>query len=109
MPQLGDMIKGGVILTIASLAMWVIFIKPHSYDWQAAGHIEGDVKTLLSNSKVIGQPVINAVVTFDAGGQTIVAVPLKSDVRQGDRVVLAVQEDADKPQRRRYQFVKEVP
>ena len=109
MPQLGDMIKGGVILTIASLAMWAIFIKPHSYDWQAAGHIEGDVKTLLSNSKVIGQPVINAVVTFDAGGQTILAVPLKSDVRQGDRVVLAVQEDADKPQRRRYQFVKEVP
>ena len=109
MPQLGDMIKGGVILTIASLAMWAIFIKPHSYDWQAAGHIEGDVKTLLSNSKVIGLPVINAAVTFDAGGQTIVAVPLKSDVRQGDRVVLAVQEDADKPQRRRYQFVKEVP
>ena len=109
MPPLGDMIKGGVILTIASLAMWAIFIKPHSYDWQAAGHIEGDVKTLLSNSKVIGQPVINAVITFDAGSQTIVAVPLKSDVRQGDRVVLAVQEDADKPQRRRYQFVKEVP
>lgn len=109
MPQLGDIIKGGVILTIASLAMWAIFIKPHSYDWQSAGQIEGDVKTLLSNSKVIGQPVINAVVTFDTGGQTVVAVPLKSDVRQGDRVILAVQEDADKPARRRYQFVKETP
>ena len=109
MPQLSDMLKGGIILIAASFVMWGVFVKPHSYDWQPAGQIEGDVKTLLSNSKVIGQPVINAVVTFDTGGQTVVAVPLKSDVRQGDRVILAVQEDADKPARRRYQFIKETP
>ena len=109
MPQFSDVFKGGLILAGASLVMWAIFIKPHSYAWEAAGQIEGDVKTLLSNSKVIGKPVINAVVTFDSGGQTVVAVPLKSDVRQGDRVVLAVQQDADKPERRRYQFIKEVP
>ena len=109
MPQLSDIIKGGVILAGASLVMWAIFIKPHSYSWEPAGQIEGDVKTLLSNSKVIGTPVINAVVTFDTGGQTVVPVPLKSDVRQGDRVILAVQKDADKPERRRYQFIKEAP
>jgi len=109
MPQFSDLFKGGVILAGASLLMWASFVKPHNYDWQAAGQIEGDVKTLLSNSKVIGKPVINAVVTFDTGGQTVVAVPLKSDVRQGDRIILAVQQDADKPARRRYQFVKEVP
>jgi len=109
MPQFSDLFKGSVILAGASLVMWAIFVKPHSYDWQAAGQIEGDVKTLLSNSKVIGKPIINAVVTFDTGGQTVVAVPIKSDVRRGDRVILAVQQDANKPERRRYQFVQEVP
>jgi len=107
MPQISELIKGGIILSGAALVMWAIFIRPHSYSWQAAGQTQGTVKTLMSNSKVIGQPVINAVVTLDNGRQTIVAVPLKSDVRRGDEVILAVQQDADKPSRKRYQFIKE--
>jgi len=109
MPQLSDMIKGGLILSAAALVMWNIYIKPHSYDWQSAGQTQATVKTLMSNSKVIGKPVINAVVTIENGRQTIVAVPLNSDVRQGDTIVLLVQEDADKPSRRRYEFFKEAP
>jgi len=109
MPQLSDLIKGGVILSGAALVMWAIFIRPHSYSWQPAGQIQGTVKTLMSNSKVIGQPVINAVVSLDNGRQTIVAVPLKSDIRKGDDIILLVQEDADKLTRRRYEFFKEAP
>lgn len=109
MPQISDMIKGGLILSGAAIVMWVFMIKPHTYDWRPAGETQGTVKTLLSNSKVIGKPVINAVVTLDNGGQTLVSVPIKSDVRQGDDVILLVQEDADKPSRKRYEFFKEVP
>lgn len=107
MPQISDVIKGGLILSAAVLVMWTVFIKPYSYDWQPAGQARATVKTLMSNSKVIGKPVINAVVTLESGGQTIVAVPLKSDVRQGDTVVLLVQEDADRLARRRYEFYSE--
>jgi len=109
MPNISDMIKGAVILTGASLVMWAIFIRPHSYSWQAAGQTQATVKTLMSNSKVIGQPVINAVVTLENGRQTIVAVPIKSDIRKGDDIILLVQEDAEKPSRRRYEFFKEMP
>ncbi|WP_026942147.1 hypothetical protein [Hellea balneolensis] len=108
MPPLSDIIKGAVILFGAALVIWMFFIRPHSYDWQAAGQVEGQVKTLMSNSKVIGRPVINAVVTLENGHQTIIAVPLKSDVRQGDMVLLRVQEDAESSARRRYKFYKEV-
>ena len=109
MPQISDIIKGGVILSGAALVMWAIFIRPHSFSWQAAGQTQGTVKTLMSNSKVIGQPVINAVVTLESGRQTIVSVPLRSDIRKGDEIVLLVQEDADRPSRRRYEFFKEMP
>lgn len=109
MPQISEIIKSGIILSGAALVMWAIFIRPHSYSWQAAGQVEGKVKTLMSNSKVIGQPVINAVVTLENGRQTIVAVPLKSDIRKGDDIITLVQEDADKPSRRRYEFFKEAP
>lgn len=107
MPQLSDIAKGAVILFGAALVMWIFFIRPHSYDWQAAGQVEGQVKTLMSNSKVIGQPVINAVVILESGRQTIIAVPLESDVRQGDTVILRVQEDVKNSARRRYNFLKE--
>ena len=75
MPAISDIVKGGVILSGAALVMWAVFIRPHSYSWQAAGQTQGTVKTLMSNSKVIGKPVINAVVTLENGRQTIVAVP----------------------------------
>jgi len=52
-PRVSGIIKGGVILAGASFVMWLIFIKPHSYDWQAAGQTQGTVETLMSNSKVI--------------------------------------------------------
>lgn len=107
MPQLSDIAKGAVILFGAALVMWIFFIRPHSYDWQAAGQVKGQVKTLMSNSKVIGQPVINAVVILESGRQTIIAVPLESDVRQGDTVILRVQEDVKNSARRRYNFLKE--
>ena len=107
MPAISDIVKGGVILSGAVLVMWAVFIRPHSYSWQAAGQTQGSVKTLMSNSKVIGKPVINAVVTLENGRQTIVAVPLKSDIRKGDDVLLLVQEDENKPSRRRYEFFKE--
>lgn len=107
MPQLSDIVKGAVILFGAALVMWIFFIRPHSYDWQAAGQVKGQVKTLMSNSKVIGQPVINAVVILESGRQTIIAVPLESDVRQGDTVILRVQEDVKNSARRRYNFLKE--
>ncbi len=109
MPQFGELLKGGVILAGAALVMWAFFIRPHSYSWRAAGQANGTVKTLMSNSKVMGQPIINAVVTLENGRQTIVAVPLKSDIRKGDRIVLMVQEDADKPTRRRYAYLNEAP
>jgi len=109
MPNLSDIIKGGLIMSGAALVMWVFFIRPHSYEWQSAGQAKGTVKTLMSNSKVIGRPVINAVITLENGRQTIVAVPLKSDVRKGDDIILLVQEDTKKPDRRRYKFLKEIP
>ena len=109
MPRISDMIKGALILTGAGLVMWTIFIRPHSYDWQSAGQTQGNVKTLMSNSKVIGHPVINAVVTLENGRQTIVAVPIKSDIRKGDDILLLVQEDADRPSRKRYEFYREMP
>lgn len=109
MPQFGELLKGGVILAGAALVMWAFFIQPHSYSWRAAGQVNGTVKTLMSNSKVMGRPIINAVVTLENGRQTIVAVPLKSDIRKGDRIVLMVQEDADKPTRRRYAHLNEAP
>ena len=50
MPQISEIIKSGILLSGAALVMWAIFIRPHSYSWQAAGQVEGKVKTLMSNS-----------------------------------------------------------
>jgi hypothetical protein len=107
--QKKDILKAGTILIGAALVMWGIFIRPHSYDWQAAGQTQAMVKTLMSNSKVIGQPVINAVVILEGGQEAIVSVPLNSDIRKGDDIILSVQKDADRPSRRRYQLLREIP
>lgn len=88
--------------------MWVLFIRPHSYEWQDAGQTRGQVKSLMSNSKVYGKPVINAVVTLETGRQTLVAIPLKSDILTGDDILLQVYEDAERPNRKRYAFYKEL-
>lgn len=102
-----DKIKIGVILIGAIAVMWALMIYPHSGEWEAAGETQGTVKTLMSNSKVLGAPQINAVVTFDNGRETVIAIPLRSDVRAGDRMTLAVDADAKKPSRKRYRYLSE--
>lgn len=108
MPPVKDIIKGGLILSAASVFMWAFMIYPSSFEWEEAGETQGTVRTLMSNSKVLGQPQINAIVDFEDGGMTVVAVPIKSDVRSGDQVLLKIQQDKDNTDRLRYQFIAEV-
>lgn len=108
MPPIKDIIKSGLILSAASVFMWAFMIYPNSFEWEEAGQAEGTVRTLMSNSKVLGQPQINAIIDFDDGQMTVVAVPIKSDVRSGDRVLLKIQQDVENSDRRRYQFLAEV-
>jgi hypothetical protein len=74
--------------------MWAFMIRPDSYDWQPSGETTGEVKTLMSNSNVIGAAQINAIIILSDGRQTIVQVPLRSDVRAGNSIILNVQTDA---------------
>lgn len=101
-----DYVKVGAILSLAVGLMWAFLIRPYSYDWQPSGEINGQVKTLMSNSKVISAPTINAIVTLEGGGQVVVPVPLQSDIRAGSHVVLGIQTDADNPKRKRYELVR---
>ncbi len=104
-----EILKVGLILIGAIAVMWLFMIRPHTFDWQPAGEVNGTVRTLMSNSKVIGRPVINAVIDLENGGQTILAVPIKSDVRAGDRLVLRVYADAENNKRKQYEYLSEVP
>lgn len=99
-----DYIKAGLILAGAAAIIWVFMIRPYSYDWQPAGETRGEIKTLMSNSNVIGAASINAVITLEDQKQTIVKVPLRANIRAGSSVILAVQVDADNPKRKRYQY-----
>lgn len=99
-----EIIKAGLILMIASLLMWAVMIRPHSYAWEAAGETSGTVKSLMSNATVIGPPQIRAVVTLEDGQQILLDVPTQSNVRAGDSINVYVQADADKPSRRRYSY-----
>ena len=102
--SLRDYAKGGAILVAASAVMWTFMIRPYSFDWRPTGEALGEVKTLMSNSNVIGAAHINAIITLDGGQQTVVQVPLRSNVRAGSAVVLEVQTDADNLNRKRYQY-----
>jgi len=102
-----EIVKGGLILSGAFFAMWLFMIRPHMFEWQPAGEINGTVRTLMSNSKVIGKPIINAVIDLENGGQTLVAVPIKSDIRAGDTLILRVYVDAENENRRQYEYISE--
>lgn len=99
-----EIIKAGFILLAAAVVMWAIMIRPHSFAWQAAGQTTASVKSLMSNSTVIGSPQIRAVVTLDSGQNVLIDVPIDSNVRAGDLVNLVVQVDADKQSRKRYLY-----
>lgn len=79
-------------------------IRPYTFDWQPAGQTQATVKTLMSNSNVIGAAYINAVVVLEDERQVIVRVPLDADIRAGRTVSLSVEADAGNDARRRYAF-----
>lgn len=93
-----------VILAGAVTVIWAFMIRPYTYDWQPAGDVTGTVKTLMSNSNVIGGAYINAVITLEGGQQTIVRIPMEGNIRAGREIVLSVQQDADNPKRKKYVF-----
>lgn len=99
-----DAAKVAIILFGAVAVIWIFMIRPYTYDWQAARQTTGTVKTLMSNSNVIGGAYINALITLEGGASTIVRVPLDEDIRAGYNVVLNVLEDADNPARRSYEY-----
>lgn len=99
-----DVAKGAIILMGAVAVIWVFMIRPYTYDWRAAGQTTGTVRTLMSNSNVIGGAYINAVITLEGGSSVIVRVPLDEDIRAGYNVVLNVLEEADNPARRSYEY-----
>lgn len=103
---LKEWMMGAVILIGAMFVMWFFMIRPHMFDWQDAGETRGEIKSLMSNQTVIGSPSIKAVVILSSGGQTIVDVPIKSDVRAGSQIILSVQVDAGNKTRKRYKFAK---
>ncbi len=99
-----EIFKAGIILCGAMIFMWAVMIRPHSFNWEAAGQTTASVKSLMSNSTVIGQPQIKAVVILDSGQQILVTVPTQSNVRAGDEINLDVQADTEKLSRKRYVF-----
>lgn len=104
MNKIREIFTGGVILTGAIIVIWAFMIRPYTHEWQDAGEVRGTVKTLMSNSNVIGGAYINAVIALDDGQQTIVRIPMDGDIRAGRKIVLSVQKDADNPKRQRYDY-----
>jgi len=107
--RISEIIKAGLILVGAFGVMWLFMIRPHTFNWKPAGETRGSVRTLMSNSKVLGKPVINAVIDLESGGLTIVAVPIKSDTRAGDKIILRVYIDTENEKRKQYEYVSETP
>ena len=101
-----DYLKAGAIITLGLVVVWFFMIRPHTFEWTEGGEASGTIKTLMSNSNVIGSPMIKAVVTLESGQQTIINVPLKSDVRSGDTIILRVQVDDNNPNRKRYFYAR---
>lgn len=104
MGKIREIMTGGIILGGAVAVIWAFMIRPYTYDWQPAGETTGTVKTLMSNSNVLGGAYIQAVVTLENGQQTIVRIPMEGDIRAGRDIVLSVQQDADNQKRQRYDF-----
>lgn len=99
-----EIIAALAILTVSTLVIWVLMIRPYSGDWVKGAEVGATVKTLMSNSNIIGGAYINAVVVMENGQQTIVEVPLKSNIRAVDDLILSVFYDQQNEKRRRYQF-----
>jgi len=108
MGKFREIMTVGVILTGAVAVIWAFMIRPYTYDWQPAGETTGTVKTLMSNSNVIGGAYINAAITLESGQQTIVRIPMEGNIRAGRDIVLSVQQDAGNPNRQRYDFKQAV-
>jgi len=104
MGRLRDMITAGIILTVSVGLIWLLMIRPHTFDWQDNGHASGTIKTLMSNSKIMGAAEIKAVVVLESGKQRIIAVPLESNVRAGTAIIMSVQADSANAKRKRYTF-----
>ncbi len=100
--------KAGLILTASVAVMWALMVQPHSYTWQAQGETTGEVRTLLSNSNVLGSPQIKAVIDLSDGRNTIITVPMRSDVRAGDRIELTTFTATENPKKTRYQYKAKV-
>jgi hypothetical protein len=88
------------------MVIWFLMIRPHSFDWQPTGEVTAEIKTLMSNSTVIGAPEIKAVVVLESGKQTIISVPIRSNIRAGDPVILREQTDQNNDKRKRYYFAR---
>lgn len=104
MSQLSDYVKAGLIMLGAVGVIWFFMIRPYTYDWQPAGETTGTVKTLMSNSNVIGGAYINAVVTLEGGRETIIRIPMNDNIRAGREVTLRIDVDAKNTERKRYEF-----
>ena len=104
---LSEKLKAMAIISGALAVSWMFFIRPHTFDWEFSKYDEGTVRTLMSNSNVLN-PEINAVVELSNGRQVLMSVPIKSDDRRGDVIILSVESDVDNSQRRRYRYYSEV-
>ena len=104
---LSEKLKAMAIISGALAVSWMFFIRPHTFDWEFSKYDEGTVRTLMSNSNVLN-PEINAVVELSNGRQVLVSVPIKSDVRRGDVIILSVESDVHNSRRRRYRYYSEV-
>ena len=104
---LSEKLKAAMIISGALAVSWGVFIRPHTFDWEFSNYDEGRVRTLMSNSNVLS-PEINAIVETSNGQQVLVSVPIQSDVRKGDVIILSVESDAQNNQRRRYRYHSEI-
>lgn len=104
----GEWVKVAGFLAAIALFFWVTTIRPASVEWETVGETRGEVKSLMSNSNIAGPAFINAVVKLEDGSQTILRVPLRSDVRAGDIVRLETRAAKENPSRKQYKFLAEV-
>ena len=103
-----EWVKVGGMLAATAMFFWVVSIRPHSVQWVSSGEVQGEVRSLMSNSNVFGAAYVSAVVTLDDGAQTIVRVPIRSDVRAGDRVKLELQTAEQNAKKRQYKFISQL-
>jgi len=84
--------------------MWAIFIKPNSYDWQAADDKQGVVVSIAAQQNPVYGGMSYAVIEFSDGGIGRVSLPKLSDVVEGDKLLVTSETDKNNAERYRYQF-----